>query len=225
MRLTLALLLFTGVTALAQVARQPADAIAWLPYEDGAAINRATTNAITASGAIQFDRGLIGDAAVYGANGHHIVAGVFVTNNSYTVAAWLHLGSFSGARPIAGQRSGCNATLDFVFVVWTSGVLRLYGNGAVFRDSSVVVPLNQWVHVAAVSSAAGVSFFVNGRTAGSGAALSIAGSGQPIQVGKDGGTCTTFYANRMDDVRVYNRALSAPEIAALANSRRSNQSQ
>ena len=221
-RILYILTLFAAVTAQAQVVRQPTGAIVWLSYEDGAALNRVSTNTVTASGAITFTPSRSGSGVTYGAAGYHTANNTFVTNNVFTVAAWMYMTSFSAASSsIAGQRAGASCTLDFVFAVNPSGYLILYGNSCVNRLSNDFIFLNQWWHVAVVSSAAGVRFFINGVHDGGGAAMTIAGSNQPLQIGNGGGTSTTaYFLNKLDEVRVYNRALSDAEIASLANSRR-----
>ncbi|MCX6017963.1 MAG: hypothetical protein NTZ50_05560, partial [Chloroflexi bacterium] len=92
------------------------------------------------------------------------------------------------------------------------------GNGATNLANARVpysyVP-GQWIHVAAVVSTTGYVLYANGVSVGSGAF-----SGSPIladykglKVGSDGGY--TFGAFGLDDVRIYSRTLSAPEIYGL----------
>jgi Concanavalin A-like lectin/glucanases superfamily len=83
-------------------------------------------------------------------------------------------------------------------------------------STTAAVPLNQWVHVAYIKSGNKLRLYFNGSLdsevtlAGS----SVANAG-PIYFGKD-----PWYAGtncRLDDIRIYARALDGIEIASLAN--------
>jgi len=88
-------------------------------------------------------------------------------------------------------------------------------------DSTRTVPRNTWHHLATTYDGVRLRVFIDGRPAGSKA---ITGqtcvSGQPLAVGAKNapakGLLEAFFDGRMDDVRIYNRALSATEIAQLA---------
>jgi hypothetical protein len=83
-----------------------------------------------------------------------------------------------------------------------------------------LAPLNQWVHVAGTYDGATVRLFVNGvqvaTAAGSGTILREA---KPLLIGAGMNDATGIagdgFLGWMDDVRLYNRALSASEIQAL----------
>ena len=80
--------------------------------------------------------------------------------------------------------------------------------------SDIAVPLNAWTHVAATWDGTTVRFYQSGlqtdvRTAG-GTILASA-SFQPLTIGYNPGEA---YAGRLDEVRVYGRALTAGEVAA-----------
>ncbi|MDP3015411.1 MAG: LamG domain-containing protein, partial [bacterium] len=85
---------------------------------------------------------------------------------------------------------------------------------------SIVVPLNQWKHLT-ITYAANVekhyidsilveSFALSGGLQGSAQGLRISARGAP-------GTPTSFFNGIIDEVRIYNRALSAAEISAIYN--------
>jgi hypothetical protein len=82
---------------------------------------------------------------------------------------------------------------------------------------SVAPALNTWTHLAATFDGATLKLYVNGALVGSKAAAgSIVVSKSPLRIG---GTSTRgeWFAGRIDDVRVYKRALSQPEIQADLN--------
>jgi hypothetical protein len=81
-------------------------------------------------------------------------------------------------------------------------------------------PVAQWVHVAGSWDANVSTLWVDGEMIGSVDAPAIEFDDQPVLVGADDdheGALSGHYLGGMDDVRVYRRALTAEEIAALAS--------
>ncbi len=83
-------------------------------------------------------------------------------------------------------------------------------------DSASEVPVGVWTHVAYVKAGNTLSLYLNGRIDAfvtlTGQTVAAAG---PLSFGKDpwyAGVCGTF-----DDVRVYSRGLTPPEVSSLAN--------
>jgi hypothetical protein len=86
-----------------------------------------------------------------------------------------------------------------------------------FRSStSVPVPLNQWAFIAVTydASAGQLTFYVNGNSQTLSESGTVTNPTAQFQIGVIG--WGTFLGN-IDEVRVYNRTLSAPEIADLYN--------
>jgi hypothetical protein len=80
-----------------------------------------------------------------------------------------------------------------------------------------MVNISAWMHVAATYDGSMIRLYVNGVFQASLAAtFQIGANNLPLSIGaEDGGA--TAYSGGMDDVRLYNRALSAQEIAAIVN--------
>src|SRR6185369_2547260 len=73
--------------------------------------------------------------------------------------------------------------------------------------SATRVPLNTWSHVAVSAGAGYLGLFINGvEVAGRSVEGALAGSSQPIEIGQG-------LAGKIDEVRIYRRALGAAEIA------------
>lgn len=87
-------------------------------------------------------------------------------------------------------------------------------------NSSATVPLNTWTHVAIRFSPGAQRIFINGVAAGS---ASFSGTPRtnnlPFQVGQDQGELQRFFNGAMDELRVYNRALSDAEVLAMSQER------
>ena len=97
---------------------------------------------------------------------------------------------------------------------------KLSGGGT-FRSAPIygaaALPINTWSHVAVTYDRANLVLYVNGAQVATGAATAnIETSANPLQIGGD--TIYGQYFNgRIDEVRVYNRALSAGEVLADMN--------
>ncbi|HEX5474931.1 MAG TPA: LamG-like jellyroll fold domain-containing protein [Vicinamibacterales bacterium] len=80
--------------------------------------------------------------------------------------------------------------------------------------SASVLPANTWVHLATTYDGATLRTYVNGVQTGSRALTgSIIVSAQPLRIGGDS-IWGEYFDGEIDEVRVYNRALTAPEIQA-----------
>jgi hypothetical protein len=95
------------------------------------------------------------------------------------------------------------------------------GAGGTFRSSPIygttALPVNTWSHIAMTYDKANVRLYVNGTQVASGpATANIATSSNPLQIGGDN-IYGQYFNGRVDDVRVYNRALSAAEIQTDMN--------
>lgn len=88
---------------------------------------------------------------------------------------------------------------------------------AVFARGSSQLPLNTWTHLAATYDGSTLRIFRNGTQFGSrnvsGALLTSSG---PLQIGGNS-LWGEFFQGRIDDLRIYNRALTTAEIAADMN--------
>ena len=95
------------------------------------------------------------------------------------------------------------------------------GTGQVWLKSNTAVTHDQWTHVAFVSDATNMSIYINGSLdAVTSAPSQIHQSNRPIHIGawntKEEGypPYDSFFNGTIDEVKIYNRALSADEIQA-----------
>lgn len=85
-------------------------------------------------------------------------------------------------------------------------------------DTTTLLPLNEWSHVAAVYSDSlnRVILYVNGNQVLSEAeTASLATNNEAVQIGVSEGV--QYFPGAIDEVRIYNRALSADEVKRLYN--------
>jgi len=79
------------------------------------------------------------------------------------------------------------------------------------------IPVDEWTFVGGVADGANYLIYVNGvldrKLAGTKMSKP---STNTLRIGNSGGEVGQYFRGAIDDVRVFNRALSAPEIAKLA---------
>ncbi len=137
--------------------------------------------------------------------------------SSWTISAWV-AGGTGGERMIAG-RSGCHGGLytrssTYQFAVktnisgncWTSVGEAIGGN----YDSS-------WHHLVGVYQAGALSIYMDGSLRGVGvlAAPMYSYSSSLFVIGGVAGSSSYGHVGKIDDVRVYTRALSTDEVSAM----------
>jgi hypothetical protein len=93
------------------------------------------------------------------------------------------------------------------------------------RISTAGVDLNRWQHVAATwdgsTVGSNIHLYIDGvpadGTAVNGSGSAVDDSGTPLTVGNRAGDLARGFDGGIDEVRVYNRALTAAEIQSLAS--------
>ncbi len=150
-----------------------------------------------------------------------------ITTNQITLSAWIKLAADVGntqRRIICKQQ---NSNVAWGFQVFGAGYGGSSGNQLVFHDSSGTtfhscisqthLMTNQWYHVAVTDDAGKIRIYINGlpdeaSDNGYGIPTQIAA---PITIGKTNPDSRFLFDGVIDDVRFYDRALSAEEIWQL----------
>jgi hypothetical protein len=96
--------------------------------------------------------------------------------------------------------------------------VRINVNGQRQVSAPSALPLNTWSHVAATYDGATLRLFLNGfQVAAQAVTGSMSTSTGPLRLGGNSIRNNEFYRGRIDDVRIYNRALSQAEIQSDMN--------
>jgi len=146
-------------------------------------------------------------------------SGLTNLNNAVTISAWVKkTADVAWASIVDRYGSETLDCLSFGFDS-TNGqkLMFMWNNAAPFNNRVVansVIPLNQWVFVGASSDGSNVTFYVNGVPDGTVGAGTPCTSG-PLEIGVNFPGGDEYLAGSLDDVRIYNRALSAQEMQEL----------
>ncbi len=144
--------------------------------------------------------------------------------HSLTLAAWIRPESFIDWAGIITK--GSNAS-PYAIQTWNDGSLRFSANwgnpaggiGSGSWNSTAKMKTGQWYHVAATYDGSRVRFYLNGFLDPNQpvATLRFGVVNEPLFLGADFPGGDEFFQGTLIDARVYGRALSATEIASLAN--------
>jgi hypothetical protein len=136
-----------------------------------------------------------------------------------TVSAWIYTSTFNTNGSIYNRRTADNTGGVTMQPYNTSGNIICYfyiGGIWVSVATSIALPVSQWGLITYTYDGSTIKAYVNGIPAGS---TSVSGTiNNPtsplVQIGKNVTSATTFNG-LIDEVRIYNRALSASEVQQL----------
>ena len=159
----------------------------------------------------------------------HGASATVTYDDGHTFAAWIYPTDATG--PIVTRDDNLLDEPNGYGLKLRGGKVQ-YDNVTKWNDESIqveteqAISLNQWHHVAVTYSgsrwAEGVKIYIDGQEAKQKILFddlnALAGlmKREPLRIGGGGGFATRFHGN-IDEVRVYNRALSADEVGMLAN--------
>ena len=182
-----------------------------------------------------------GEAFIQGGDivgfGSHINERTVAYDDPYTIAAWIYPTAVTGAivtkleddvakfesqTPLGHGLNLKNGRVHYHYAADRSA------NEGIRLETEKTVSLNQWHHVTLTYDgtrwASGVKVYVDGEHWKWGKILQddmndpapTGGAREPVRIGAGGGPENRFRGS-IDDVRIYNRALSAPEAGMLAD--------
>jgi len=209
----------------------PPEFAAWHRFDEtsGTAASDATGHGRTAQlvgGASWSTDGRPGGAvALDGVDGHVALAEDLLAGASaYSLAAWVRLDGRPGAwSRIFDIGTGVTANM-FLTPLSGDGTLRYAitagGAGAEQRIDADPLPTDRWVHVAVTYGDGTAVLYVDGAEVGRNAAVTVEPRrfGNHIRAGYIGRSqyADPYLKGTVDDFRVHGRALSAAEVATLA---------
>ena len=135
----------------------------------------------------------------------------------FTLAAWVNEAvSGQGDAAIVGTWTLEGSGGPMLWIDG-SGVLRLTLNQRVanYLDSGYVLPAGEWHHVAATYDGTTARLYVDGKLAASLPFSGNVGDSNTWRIGAYGANPVGYFAGLIDEVQIYDRALSSDEVATL----------
>jgi hypothetical protein len=177
-------------------------------------------NSGTITGATWTNQGKFGNALTFNGTNSLVTIGDSASlhlSTGMTLETWVY-----PTAPLSVWTDLVYKAVDtyFLFASSDSGVPA---GGATFSAFSPIyapspLPLNTWTHLAVTYDSTMVRLYVNGVLAGSQAQTApIAASTNPLTIGGDR-TFGQYFTGKIDEIRVYNRALTQSQIQNDMNS-------
>ena len=169
--------------------------------------------------------GAVGTGMLFdGTYGHeHVALGTFNPSEAtgqLSVSLWANWNGLSGQyQGLIGKRDSWDAA-DMMWDLEANrdtGVLRFGRNGSTVGTGDAVLPEGEWQHVAVTFDGAEVTIYVAGEVRGSGTTFSFGTDTEAnVQFGCGQVNGGNPFNGALDEVRIYDRALSWFEIVYLA---------
>jgi hypothetical protein len=136
----------------------------------------------------------------------------FDLTTAVSVTAWVCPAAGSGLRPIASKgdhqytlRQSSSGTFEFL----------AYDGAWHIATGTTVADVGRWYHVAGVCDGATVKVYVDGVEEAS-VSGGLSASAFPVNIGRNSEETDRLFGGRIDEVRIYDRAMTGAEVIELA---------
>jgi len=199
----------------------PDGLIAYYPFDGNANAKIGTLNGTVSGATLSTGRNNESNTA-YSFDGVddyiEIGSGMLSGDGEFSILIWINTSSPSGRILTQRDRSGYNG--EYMVDLLSDGKIKFstYRDGYKWRvTSSSALNDGNWHHLAFVQQDNGGKMYLNGsldQTDNSNGKVYLLSTNKTY-LGKDGRNNSSFYTGKVDDLKIYNRALSASEIQTL----------
>lgn len=227
----LTMTIFVQMIAISKVAAQtrpvcsppPGDMVLWIAGDGNAADLIAQNNGTLRNG-VGFAAGKVGPGFRFdGINDSILIPSTPSLNlNDHTIETWVYPGTQQGEEfhGLVVKQNTNNTGRNYYLGLRTDGRIHysISGAGTIFTvDSKTALQRESWTHVAATFNKNVMSIFINGKldnslTVGN---LTLDKTGEPLLIGHTNENAATFFNGLIDEIGIFNRALSADELLAI----------
>jgi len=203
--------------------------VAYYPFDGNANDESGNANHGTIQGGGTYGSGKVGQAFyLNGMNAYIEVASspALQPTNAFSAEAWVNYDRITGSGDgavIVSKGNQASGPTDWALSISTNRKLRphvyINGSGWWYFDCATTLTTGVWYHVAMVYDGTNITGYVNGMADGSetpGPSTAQASDGTlSIGVHHYGGNLAGYFPGQIDELGIYNRALSSNEVAAL----------
>ena len=134
-----------------------------------------------------------------------------------TIEAWVRPTSNTGWRTVVLKEDAGGLAYALYSSNGSRPAAYVHTDGDVGLDGTAALPLNTWTHLAMTYDGTTLRMFVNGNQVGSlASAGGVTATSGVLRIGGNS-VWSEYYRGLIDDVRIYNRALSGTEIQTDMN--------
>jgi hypothetical protein len=185
------------------------------------AIDSAGTNNGTLNGDATWTTGRIDGALSFDGDGDYVAVAAIapLTGDTLTVQAWIRLDEFAGAtNPILTQYKQLMTHEGYYFYVSDDRPTFYVIKGFSTRQATSPETINadQWYHVAGTNDGTELKLYVDGQLKASVSSSGFTGVDENAYIGHKY-NFSLYYTGLIDDVRIYERAVSEDEFQDIAD--------
>ncbi|WP_433395337.1 LamG-like jellyroll fold domain-containing protein [Streptomyces sp. CA-146814] len=167
--------------------------------------------------------GVTGSALKFNGEGQYAqsTGPVVDTTKDYTVSAWASLDALPGNYATVVSQDGRRTENPF-YLQYGQGAFAFSTPGGKRARLEITPETGKWYHLVGVRQGGEVKLYVDGKLAATTEAGPVDVSTGPLSVGRAqyGGAKTDYWHGSVDEVGVYDKALTADEVTALYGSRK-----
>ncbi len=223
---------FVLVLSVALMGTARAELVGWWRFDEGSGTTAYDFSGFGNDGALQNDAGwgvgYLSNSSILLDGDDDFVevphADILTVDNEVSVMAWINTSRLEvpGAG-YAGIIAKGNSTRSYSLYTTAAGPLHFSTtstatNAYVGTTSSIPVPLDEWVHVAAVVVDGGHIYYMNGEpagTGGSGIELPGDADSDTVVIGRTHEGTNRSFIGLIDDARIYNHAVTQEDIQII----------
>lgn len=155
--------------------------------------------------------GVIGSGLTFDGVNQYAQANVQLNGHAATFTWWMNETDYDDYRDIIRDTNEVPAV--YIYTGKTSGALAINVAGNITNITAIGVSV--WHHVAVTYSLGTISIFVDGAQAKSCPLIDNVLTLAAIKIGAQANGGSEFFKGTLDDLRIYNRALSPSEVLAI----------
>jgi hypothetical protein len=200
---------------------------AWWKLDDGSGSNADDTTGRAQDGVVSgaaWSSGITGGALDFDGTDDGVLVGnsaALLGTGDFSLSAWVKVDPGSSTGTVIQQReAGATGYQgEYMLNVNSNGTVNffVYGTSAYQFDITTTAAINdgQWRHITALRSGTSGKIYIDGVEAASGSGTVQVLQSRAVSIGYDHRDLNKRFDGGIDDVRIYERALSAAEIDSL----------
>ena len=149
-----------------------------------------------------------------GENDYVDINSAVISGTPFTLCTWYNMSASNGGTTPVWVGSTANDTNNYQFEIDSSSLIRFHTSGDTNADYTFSSSLNTWYHVCGVVSGSVKILYFNGQNVANGTFANNTVNRTAIGR-KSTPTPSGYFTGKIDEVRIYDRALSATEIYNL----------